>query len=47
MHRLGHSTPGAATRYQHAASDRDKAIAAALSDFHEADVVELRRATGR
>ncbi len=31
MARLGHSTPGAAMRYQHAAKDRDKAIAAALS----------------
>lgn len=31
MARLGHSTPAAAMRYQHAAQDRDKAIAAALS----------------
>ena len=31
MARLGHSTPGAAMRYQHAAQDRDKAIAIALS----------------
>lgn len=31
MNRLGHSTPGAAMRYQHAARDRDAAIAAALS----------------
>ena len=31
MARLGHSTPGAALRYQHAAQDRDKAIAQALS----------------
>lgn len=31
MARLGHSTPAAAMRYQHAARDRDKAIAAALS----------------
>lgn len=31
MARLGHSTPGAAMRYQHAAKDRDKAIAEALS----------------
>lgn len=31
MARLGHSTPGAAMRYQHAAADRDKAIAEALS----------------
>jgi integrase len=31
MSRLGHSTTGAAMRYQHAARDRDHAIAAALS----------------
>jgi integrase len=31
MARLGHSTPGAAMRYQHAASGRDAEIAAALS----------------
>lgn len=31
MARLGHSTPGEAMRYQHAAADRDKAIAEALS----------------
>lgn len=31
MARLGHSTPGAAMRYQHAAQGRDKQIAAALS----------------
>src|SRR5262245_61986766 len=35
MARLGHSTPGAALRYQHAAEDRDKAIAAALSRLAE------------
>lgn len=33
MGRLGHSTPAAAMRYQHAAKDRDKAIAAALSQL--------------
>jgi integrase len=33
MARLGHSTPGAAMRYQHAAADRDKAIAAKLSEM--------------
>jgi integrase len=32
MARLGHSTPNAAMRYQHAASDRDRAIAEALSE---------------
>ncbi len=31
MARLGHSTPGAALRYQHAAQDRDRVIAVALS----------------
>ena len=31
MARLGHSTPGAALRYQHAAADRDQVIADALS----------------
>ena len=31
MGRLGHSTPGAAMRYQHAAKDRDAEIARALS----------------
>lgn len=33
MARLGHSTPQAAMRYQHAAADRDSAIAAALSQL--------------
>ena len=33
MARLGHSTPAAAMRYQHAASERDRAIAARLSDL--------------
>lgn len=31
MARLGHSTPGAALRYQHASQDRDRVIADALS----------------
>jgi integrase len=35
MARLGHSTPAAALRYQHAAAGRDKAIAAALSKLAE------------
>lgn len=35
MSRLGHSTPAAAMRYQHAAQDRDKQIAAALSVLAE------------
>ena len=46
MRRLGHSTPGAAMRYQHAADDRDAAIAAALSEFHQAKVVTLRPKAG-
>jgi integrase len=33
MARLGHTTPAAAMRYQHAAADRDQAIAAALSEL--------------
>lgn len=33
MARLGHSTPAAALVYQHAAAERDKAIAQALSDL--------------
>jgi len=44
MARLGHSTPSAALRYQHAAADRDQLIAAALSGFAEGKVVPLRRA---
>ncbi len=35
MARLGHSTPGAAMRYQHAAQGRDLQIAAALSKLAE------------
>lgn len=33
MGRLGHSTPGAAMRYQHAAADRDAEIARRLSEL--------------
>ncbi len=35
MGRLGHSTPGAALRYQHAAQGRDMEIARALSALVE------------
>jgi integrase len=42
MQRLGHSTPAAALRYQHAVADRDRAIAEALSGFASAKVVPLR-----
>jgi len=44
MARLGHSTPGAAMRYQHIAADRDRAIAAALSGLAGGDVIPLSRA---
>ena len=37
MARLGHSTPGAAMRYQHAAKGRDQEIAAALSKIANGD----------
>lgn len=43
MARLGHSTPAAAMRYQHAAADRDRVIADALSEFATKQVVALRR----
>ena len=46
MTRLGHSTPAAALRYQHAAADRDRAIAEALSGFATAKVVPLRAVGG-
>ncbi len=40
MARLGHSTPGAALRYQHSAAGRDDQIAAALSRMAEGDARE-------
>lgn len=43
MARLGHSTPSAAMRYQHAAEDRDRAIAEALSGFAGGKVTPLRK----
>jgi integrase len=45
MARLGHSTVSAAMRYQHAAADRDKAIAEALSKL--AEVTPIEAAKGR
>jgi integrase len=45
MARIGHTTPQMAMRYQHATEERDQAIAQALSEFHEADVVQLRPRT--
>jgi integrase len=43
MARLGHSTPGAAMRYQHAAAERDKVIAEALSKLANGTVTPIRR----
>lgn len=44
MARLGHSTPAAAMLYQHAAADRDKVIAAAMSELVKpATVTPIRR----
>jgi hypothetical protein len=37
MSRLGHSTPGAALRYQHAAAERDHEIARRLSAMVEGE----------
>lgn len=45
MARLGHSTVSAAMRYQHAAADRDKAIAEALSKL--ATVTPITEAKGK
>lgn len=47
MERLGHSTPAAAMRYQHAANDRDTAIAVALSKFAEPESDSEDRSNGR
>jgi integrase len=47
MARLGHTTPDAAMRYQHAAADRDTAIAAALWGFAVGKVVPLRAVSAR
>ena len=42
MARLGHSDPGAALRYQHAAKDRDRAVADALSDMADSAVTPIK-----
>jgi integrase len=42
MARLGHSTAAAAMRYQHAAQDRDRVIAEALSKMVAGDVTPIR-----
>jgi integrase len=47
MARLGHSTVSAAMRYQHAAADRDKVIAAALSELAAGTVTPLSAAKGK
>jgi hypothetical protein len=50
MARLGHSTPGtpgAALRYQHAAKDRDRVIADALSKLVTGDVTPIEAAGKR
>jgi integrase len=44
MARLGHSTVSAAMRYQHAAADRDKVIAEALSEMAEGTVTPISSA---
>lgn len=49
MHRMGHVSPAAALRYQHATRDRDVAIAAALGDLiapNPATVTQLRPRAG-
>jgi integrase len=45
MARLGHSTPGAAMRYQHASAERDRVIAEALSKLATDNVTPIRRTT--
>lgn len=44
MARLGHSTAGAAMRYQHASQDRDKVIAEALSQLALGSVTPIEQA---
>ena len=46
MARLGHSTVSAAMRYQHAAADRDKVIAEALSELAAGTVTPISAAKG-
>lgn len=47
MARLGHSTVSAALLYQHASQERDKVIAAALSDLAGGTVTPIGRAKGK
>jgi integrase len=41
MRRGGHSTPAAVLRYQHATEDRDKAVAEAMSEHLQANVLPI------
>ena len=44
MRRIGHSSPTAALRYQHAADDRDKVVAEALVELApKAPIVAMRK----
>lgn len=47
MARLGHSTVSAALRYQHAAAERDKVIAEALSELAGGTVTPINRSRAR
>jgi integrase len=48
MARLGHASPAAALRYQHATADRDRTIAEGLSELAEpAAVLPLHSGRGR
>ena len=47
MRRIGHASPAAALRYQHATDDRDAAIAAALSDVAASRVTPIGKAQHR
>jgi integrase len=46
MARMGHSTVGAALKYQHAVQDRDAVIAAALSDLANGTIHQSGRRQG-
>jgi hypothetical protein len=43
MQRMGHASPRAALRYQHATRERDVVIAAALNDLIEAVPAKVSR----
>jgi integrase len=48
MRRAGHKSPAAALRYQHATEDRDRALAAALTELsRSAQVVPIKARDGR